>query len=58
MPADEFAEETYEELKKGQELVVIGSVATEPRESYMELVEKRKKIFTVLAARMMAHFEK
>lgn len=57
MEPDVFAEETYNELLKGDDLVVIGSIATEPRESYMELVDKRRTMFKTLTSRMMAHFE-
>lgn len=52
-----FAEQTYNELLKGEDLVVIGSIATEPRDSYMELVDKRRTMFKTLTSRMMAHFE-
>ncbi|KAK8043185.1 hypothetical protein PG994_013668 [Apiospora phragmitis] len=57
MPVDEFADLAYEELPKGEELVVVGSIATEPREVYMDLVERRRKIFDKLAGAMLSRFE-
>lgn len=57
MPVDQFTHEAYEQLLQGDELVVIGSIATEPRESYMELVEKRRQIHSKLSSVMLARFE-
>lgn len=57
MPVNEFTDIAYEELSKGDELVVIGSNATEPREVYMDLVARRKHIFDKLAGAMLSRFE-
>jgi hypothetical protein len=57
MPLDEFTDAAFKELSKGEDLVVIGSIATEPRETYMELLEKRRNIFNKLSGVMLSHFE-
>lgn len=57
MPIDQFTEAAYNELLKGEDLIVIGSIATEPRETYMELVEKRRQIYSKLSSVMLARFE-
>lgn len=57
MPIDQFTEEAYEQLLQGDEQVVIGSIATEPRESYIDLVEKRRQIYSKLSRVMLARFE-
>ncbi|KAK7957725.1 oxidoreductase- short-chain dehydrogenase/reductase family [Apiospora saccharicola] len=57
MPVNEFTEIAYEELSKGDELVVVGSIATEPREAYMDLVERRRRIFDKLSGAMLSRFE-
>ncbi|KAK8033875.1 hypothetical protein PG991_003273 [Apiospora marii] len=57
MPVNEFTDIAYNELSKGEEMVVIGSIATEPREVYMDLVERRRKIFDKLAGAMLSRFE-
>ncbi|KAK8129026.1 hypothetical protein PG984_010134 [Apiospora sp. TS-2023a] len=57
MPVNEFADIAYEELSKGDELVVVGSIATEPRETYMDLVERRRRIFDKLSGAMLSRFE-
>lgn len=57
MPIDQFTTEAYEELLQGHEFIVIGSIATEPRESYMDLVEKRRQIYSKLSSVMLARFE-
>lgn len=57
MHLDQFTDEAYKQLLQGDELIVIGSVATEPRESYIELVEKRRQIFSKLAQVMLSRFE-
>ena len=57
MPIDQFTTEAYEQLSQGDELIVIGSIATEPRESYIELVEKRREIYSKLSRAMLARFE-
>lgn len=57
MPIHQFMEEAYEQLLQGDELVVIGSIATEPRESYIDLVEKRRQIYSKLSRFMLARFE-
>ncbi|KAK6215490.1 short-chain dehydrogenase reductase family protein [Colletotrichum tabaci] len=57
MPLDEFTERAYAELLTGDELIVIDSIAIEPRETYMKLVEERRRIFTKLSGVMLKHFE-
>lgn len=57
MPVEKFTEEAYSELLKGDEMVVVGSIATEPREVYMDLVDRRRKIFDKLAGAMLSRFE-
>lgn len=57
MPIDQFTNEAYEQLLQGDEVVVIGSIATEPRESYIEMVEKRRQIYSKLSSAMLARFE-
>lgn len=57
MPVEQFTDEAYEQLLQGDELIVIGSIATEPRESYIELVEKRRQIYSKLSRVMLARFE-
>lgn len=57
MSIDQFTEEAYEQLLQGDELVVIGSIATEPRESYIDLLEKRRQIYSKLSRVMLARFE-
>ncbi|KAK7926550.1 short-chain dehydrogenase reductase family [Apiospora marii] len=57
MPVHEFTEIAYNVLSKGEEMVVVGSIATEPREVYMDLVEHRRKIFDKLAGAMLSRFE-
>jgi hypothetical protein len=56
MPLNEFTEIVYQELLKGDELVVVGTVGTEPRENYMDLVERRKKITDNLTNIMLPLF--
>ena len=57
LPLDEFTERAYKELLTGDELIVIDSIAIEPRDTYMDLVERRRKIFTKLSKVMLGHFE-
>lgn len=57
MPLKDFTEVAFKELLKGEELIIIGSIATEPRETYMDLVDKRRKIFNKLSGAMLSHFE-
>ncbi|KAI7785796.1 hypothetical protein LA080_005913 [Diaporthe eres] len=57
MPLKDFTEVAFKELDKGEDLIVIGSIATEPRETYMELVDKRRNIFNKLSGAMLSHFE-
>lgn len=57
MPVNEFTEIAYNELVKGSDMIVVGSIATEPREVYMDLVERRRKIFDKLAGAMLSRFE-
>jgi hypothetical protein len=57
MPIDQFTDEAYEKLSQGDELIVIGSIATEPRESYIDLVEKRRQVYSKLSRVMLARFE-
>ncbi|KAK8052552.1 hypothetical protein PG993_003937 [Apiospora rasikravindrae] len=57
MPVAEFADIAYEELSRGEDLVVVGSIATESREVYMDLVDRRRRIFEKLAGAMLSRFE-
>lgn len=57
LPLGEFTERAYTELLKGDELIVIDSIAIEPRETYMDLLDRRRKIFTKLSKAMLGHFE-
>lgn len=57
MPLKDFTEVAFKELIKGDDLIVVGSIATEPRETYMELVDKRRNIFNKLSGAMLSHFE-
>ncbi|KAK7955663.1 oxidoreductase- short-chain dehydrogenase/reductase family [Apiospora aurea] len=57
MPVEEFTDIAYEELSRGEDLVVVGSIATESREVYMALVERRRRIFDQLAGALLSRFE-
>ncbi|KAH9893805.1 hypothetical protein F4778DRAFT_748555 [Xylariomycetidae sp. FL2044] len=57
MPLRDFTEITYAQLLKGDELIVIGSIATDPRETYMDLLDRRRKIFNKLSGAMLSNFE-
>ncbi|KZL80411.1 short-chain dehydrogenase reductase family protein [Colletotrichum incanum] len=57
LPLDQFTERAYKELLTGDELIVVDSIAIEPRETYMKLVEQRRRIFSKLSEVMLKHFE-
>ncbi|KAK9777098.1 putative Oxidoreductase DltE [Seiridium cardinale] len=57
MPLNEFSNIAYSELVKGDDLIVVGSIATEPRDNYMDLVDKRRTIFKKLSGTLLSRFE-
>lgn len=57
MPLNEFSDIAFQELLNGDDLIVIGSIATESRDSYMDLVDKRRTIFNKLSGAMLSRFE-
>ncbi|KAK9422933.1 putative Oxidoreductase DltE [Seiridium unicorne] len=57
MPLNEFSDIAYNELVKGDDLIVVGSIATEPRDNYMDLVDKRRTIFNKLSGALLSRFE-
>lgn len=57
MPLDQFTEIAYRELLAGDDLILIDSIAIEPREDYTELLEKRRSIFNKMSKGMLAHIE-
>ncbi|ETS76206.1 hypothetical protein PFICI_11593 [Pestalotiopsis fici W106-1] len=57
MPLNEFSDIAYNELLKADDLIVIGSIATESRDNYMDLVNKRRTIFNKLSGAMLSRFE-
>ncbi|KAL8939314.1 MAG: hypothetical protein Q9211_002794 [Gyalolechia sp. 1 TL-2023] len=53
MPLDEFCDQAYEGLAKGQDQVIIGSIG--PQENFMDVVNKRRGAFDFLAKMMRSH---
>jgi hypothetical protein len=56
MPVEEFVEEAYSGLVKGDENVDVGLPGPTSKEDYHALVVTRQKIFNSLSDVLMAHF--
>ncbi|KAL4998772.1 hypothetical protein BDV10DRAFT_194105 [Aspergillus recurvatus] len=50
MPLDEFINETFRGLQKGLDQVIVGNVVD--KETFLDIVEKRRSLFEKLAAKM------
>ncbi|KAI4187644.1 MAG: hypothetical protein L6R41_002669 [Letrouitia leprolyta] len=53
MPLDQFCDQAYDGLAKGQDQVVIGSIG--PSENFMDVVNKRRGAFDFLAKMIRTH---
>ena len=57
MPVQDFVDIAYKELSGDKDFIVVGSIATEPREVYMDLVEQRRRIFDKLSKAMLSQMD-
>ena len=53
MPLDEFCNEAYDRLNSGEDQVIIGAIG--PQEKFMDIVDKRRDTFELLAKLMRSH---